>query len=74
MCGMFICEFQRISDGTYFGRSQHASRQAAEQHAIAELTRLGEDRQDILDAVALAGVSCADTSANGYGVRIFEED
>ncbi len=71
---MFICEFQKISNGEYFGRSAHPSRQAAEQHAITELRKLGEEEQDILSAVAAAGYGCADTSHTGYGVRILEDN
>ena len=70
---MFICEFQRIVDGVYFGRTQHPSREAAEAHAAAELLRFGESRQDVEQTVPLASWTCADTSARGYGVRIFEE-
>lgn len=73
MFGMFICEFQKIADGTYFGRSEHLSRETAEQHAITELTRLGEDHESILATVAVAGYGCSDTSSDGYGVRIFEK-
>ncbi|MFA5711642.1 hypothetical protein [Mycolicibacterium sp.] len=70
---MFVCEFQKVSSGEFFGRSQHPSRHAAEQHAIAELRKLGEAEQDILSAVAAAGYGCADTSHTGYGVRIFAD-
>lgn len=69
---VFICEFQKISNGEYFGRTEQPSRHAAEQHALSVLTGLGEDREDVLAAVAAAGYGCADTSSDGYGVRIFE--
>ncbi|MBP2451942.1 MULTISPECIES: hypothetical protein [Mycobacteriaceae] len=70
---MFVCEFQKIRSGEYFGRSEHPDRTTAEQHATAELALLGEDPADVLLAVAAAGFGCADTRGDGYGVRIFEE-
>ncbi|MUL61232.1 hypothetical protein B5P44_01365 [Mycobacterium sp. CBMA 213] len=69
---MFVCEFQKISNGRYFGRSEHPDRTAAEKHATTELIGFGEDPVDVRNAVAVASVACADTSADGYGVRIFE--
>ena len=71
---MFICEFQRISNREHFGKAEFPDRPAAEKYAIAELTKLGEDPENIRAAVAVAGYGCADTSAFGYGVRIFESD
>jgi hypothetical protein len=70
---MFVCEFQKISNGEYFGRSEHASRQDAERHATTELIRLGEAAEEVRSAVSVAGWGCADVSADGYGVRIFQE-
>lgn len=70
---MFICEFQRLRDGQFFGRSTHPSREAAEAYATSELVRLGESPEDVALTVPLASWTCADTSAFGYGVRIFDE-
>lgn len=70
---MFYTEFQRIRDGIYFGLKRHPSRESAEAFAVEELVRLGEARSDAVEAASMAGWSCADASAHGYGVRIFEE-
>lgn len=70
---MFVCEFQKITSGEFFGRTIHPSREDAENHAITVLIGFGESREDVLAAVPLADWTCADTSAFGYGVRIFEE-
>lgn len=70
---MFVCEFQKISSGAYFGRTEHPDRASAERHATAELIRLGEDAASVRTAVSFAGYTCADTSSDGYGVRIFEK-
>jgi hypothetical protein len=70
---MFICEFHKISNGHYFGRTEHPRRTEAEQHALAELTKLGESEEDIRSAITIAGYGCADTRYDGYGVRIFEK-
>ena len=70
---MFIVEFQKISNGKYFGRSNHPDRPAAERHAVTELMRLGETEENARAAAAVADWGCADASAHGYGVRIFEE-
>lgn len=70
---MYICEFQRVSNCAYFGRSTHPDRDAAVTHAVTELTRLGVKPQDALEAAAAAGHGCADTHTGGYGVRIFED-
>lgn len=68
---MVVVEFCKISNGKYFGYSEHPDRRAAEQHATRELLRLGEDANDVAAAVAAAGYGSADASAHGYGVRIF---
>ncbi len=70
---MFVCEFQSINSGRYFGRSEHPSRQAAEEYAFKALIALGEKESDARSAASMAGYGCADASAFGYGVRIFEE-
>lgn len=70
---MYVCEFQRVSDCTYFGRSTHPDRDAAETHAVTELTRLGVEPQDALETAAAAGYVCTDARSGGYGVRIFED-
>lgn len=69
---MFICEFQEIKSGRYFGQTRHPSRTAAERHAIVELKKLGEPHDRVLAAVEVASYGCADTQAGGYGVRIFQ--
>lgn len=70
---MYICEFQSIRSGEYFGRTEHPSREAAEEHAVKTLTALGESESNARSAASAAGWTCADTSANGYGIRIFDE-
>ena len=70
---MFVCEFQKLSDESPFGLSTYPSREAAEEHAVAELIHLGEANPDARSAAAMAGWGCADASWDGYGVRIFEE-
>lgn len=70
---MFVCEFQNISSGEYFGLTTHPTRQAAEEHAVKALVALGETEADARSAAGMASWGCADTSAFGYGVRIFEQ-
>lgn len=70
---MHICEFENAVTGHRFGRSTHPSRASAEQHAITELLRLGENEKDARLAASDAGRGCADTRAGGYGVSIYEE-
>ena len=70
---MFVSEFQSIRSGQYFGRVEHPSRQVAEQYAVKALIALGEAESDALSAASMASRGCADASAHGYGVRIFEE-
>lgn len=69
---MIVCEFQSISSGRYFGRTEHPSREAAEDHAVKALIALGESEYDARAAASMAGYGCADASAHGYGVRIFD--
>lgn len=69
----FVCEFQEIRNGRYFGHSEHPTREAAARHAVKTLIELGESRGDAEAAVAVAGWTCADTRHDGYGVRIYEE-
>lgn len=71
---MFICEFQEVKSGHYFGRTIHPDRPTAERHAKAELLKLGEPLDCVHAAVEAAGYGCADTQASGYGVRIFNSD
>jgi len=68
-----ICELEYILTGQRFGRSTHPNRAAAEQHAITELLRLGENEMDARLAASDARRTCADTRADGYGVSIYEE-
>ena len=70
---MFCSEFYAIPAGQYFGLSEHPTRDAAERYAVAALVELGETELDARLAVSAAGWVCADTSADGYGVRIFEK-
>lgn len=70
---LFMCEFQKISNGQYFGHSVHTTREAAEEHALNELLRLGVEESLARATVEAAGYGCADTGYNGYGVRIFEQ-
>lgn len=70
---MVVVEFCKVSNGKYFGYSEHADRPAAERHATQELLRLGENAKNVAAAVAAAGYGCADSSANGYGVRIYDK-
>lgn len=69
---MFVCEFQSISSGEYFGRSEHPTRIAAEEHAVKALIALGESEEDARSAASVANYGCADASVHGYGVRIFD--
>lgn len=69
---MFLVEFQDISSGRYFGLAEHPSRESAERSAVAELIRLGESESDARAAASIANWTCADASAHGYAVRIFE--
>lgn len=71
---MFVCEFQNIRNSQYFGLQRFPDRAAAEAYATTELLRLGEHPDNVASAVAVAGWGCADTSADGYGVRIFDEE
>ena len=71
---MFVCEFQSISSGKYFGRTEHPSREAAEEYAFKALIALGEAESDARSAASMAGYGCADASAHGYGVRIFDDE
>lgn len=70
---MFVSEFQSIRSGEYFGRAEHPSRAVAEENAVKALIALGELESDARSAASMAGWTCADASAHGYGVRIFEE-
>jgi hypothetical protein len=71
---MFWSEFYSISSGKYFGLVEHPSREAAEKYATTELIGFGESELDARAAAAMANFSCADASAHGYGVRIFEKE
>lgn len=71
---MHVCELQSISSERYFGRTEHPTRQAAENYAVKALLALGESEEDARSAASMAGYGCADASAHGYGVRIFEEN
>ena len=71
---MFCIEFQEISSGRYFGLTEKPSRDDAERYAVAELMALGESESNARAAAAAAGWTCADASAHGYGVRIFEKE
>ena len=70
---MFVSEFQSIRSGEFFGRAEHPSRQVAEENAVKALIALGESESDAQAAASMASWGCADASAHGYGVRIFEE-
>jgi len=70
---VFCSEFYSISSGKYFGLVEHPNRAAAETYATAELIGFGEAESDARAAAAAANWSCADASAHGYGVRIFEK-
>lgn len=70
---MFISEFYSISSETYFGLTEHPDRASAEKYAVAKLIGLGESESDARSAAALANNYCADASAHGYAVRIFEK-
>ena len=69
----FWSEFYSISSGKYFGLVEHLDRAAAEKYAVAELIGFGEAESDARAAAAAANWSCADASAHGYAVRIFEK-
>lgn len=70
---MWCSEFQEIRSGRYFDYQEHPSREAAETYAVQSLIRLGEAEEDARSAAAAAGWTCADTAADGFGVRIFEK-
>lgn len=70
----FVSEFQNISNGEYFGRVEHVSREAAEAYAVAKLVGFGEAESDARSAASMANWTCADASAHGFAVRIFETD
>lgn len=71
---MFISEFQDIRSGRLFGRTAHPDRSTAERYATEKLIAMGESPEDVARTMELAGWTCADTRAHGYGVRIFEAD
>lgn len=69
---MYICEFQNNRSGAFFGRTEHPSRETAEEYAVDTLIALGESESDSRAAARLATRLPADTrKVEGYGVRIF---
>jgi DNA-binding transcriptional MocR family regulator len=68
---LYVVEFQKISNGHFFGACLQPSRGAAERFAVQILTELGEDEVNARSAAEVASWGCADTSADGYGVRIY---
>lgn len=67
-----VVELQHIGTTGFFGYAEFADRAAAEEHAVDELVKLGEGRDDASAAAALASHTPADASARGYAVRIYQ--